>query len=144
MLVAPTPGGPGPERASRESTDEEDTDTRGGHRRSRPRCVDFADALAQSAEREPVSIAQFDRWMDELSNWGRWGDDDQIGAANLMTDEKRREAAALVRTGTTVSLSHDFLTEEAADAAEPYVLQMNVNPAGAELGRPRSRSTSTA
>ena len=74
---------------------------------------------AQPAEREPVSIAQFDRWMDELSNWGRWGDDDQIGAANLMTDEKRREAAALIQSGTTVSLSHDFLTEAAADAAEP-------------------------
>ena len=93
-----------------------------------------ASPKAQSPEREPVSIAQFDRWMDELSNWGRWGDDDQIGAANLMTDEKRREAAALVRTGTTVSLSHDFLTEEAVDAAEPYVLQMNVNPEGQNSG----------
>lgn len=93
-----------------------------------------AGALAQPPEREPVSIAQFDRWMDELSNWGRWGDDDQIGAANLMTDAKRREAAALVRTGTTVSLSHDFLTEEAVDAAEPYVLQMNVNPEGQNSG----------
>ena len=60
---------------------------------------------AQSGAREPVSIAQFDRWMEELSNWGRWGGDDQIGAANLMTEAKRLEAAALVRTGATVSLS---------------------------------------
>ena len=90
--------------------------------------------FAQSGEREPVSIAQFDRWMEELSNWGRWGEDDQIGAANLMTPAKRLEAAALVRTGETVSLAHDFLTEEAVDAAEPYVLQMQVNPEGQNSG----------
>ena len=90
--------------------------------------------FAQSGEREPVSIVQFDRWMEELSNWGRWGEDDQIGAANLMTAAKRLEAAALVRTGETVSLSHDFLTEEAVDAAEPYVLQMQVNPEGQNSG----------
>ena len=27
-----------------------------------------------------VTRAQFDAWMTELSNWGRWGDDDQLGA----------------------------------------------------------------
>ena len=37
---------------------------------------------SQPATREPTSIEQFDRWMDELSNWGRWGDDDELGAAN--------------------------------------------------------------
>ena len=97
-------------------------------------CGPAAEAVAQPEAREPVSIEQFDRWMEELSNWGRWGDDDQIGAANLMTPAKRREAAALVRTGETVSLAHDFLTEEAADAAEPYVLQMRINPEGQNSG----------
>ena len=77
--------------------------------------------------REPISVEQYHRWMDELSNWGRWGEDDEIGAANLMTDAKRQHAAALVQTGTTVSLAHDLLTEAAADVREPYVLQMSVN-----------------
>ena len=93
-----------------------------------------AGPFAQSGAREAVSIAQFDRWMEELSNWGRWGEDDEIGAANLMTEAKRLEAASLVRTGETVSLSHDFLTEQAVDAAEPYVLQMQVNPEGQNSG----------
>lgn len=93
-----------------------------------------ADSFTQPEAREPVSVEQFDRWMEELSNWGRWGEDDQVGAANLMTEAKRREAAALVRSGETVSLSHDFLTEQAADAAEPYVLQMRVNPEGQNSG----------
>ena len=44
-----------------------------------------------------------------------------------MTEAKRLEAAGLVREGTTVSLAHDMLTEEAADVAEPFVLQMTVN-----------------
>lgn len=82
---------------------------------------------SQPATREPTSIEQFDRWMDELSNWGRWGDDDELGAANLMTEAKRQEAAALVRTGRTVSLAHDLITQEAADATEPFELQMTVN-----------------
>jgi kynurenine formamidase len=44
------------------------------------------------------------------NNWGRWGPDDQLGAINLVTPEKRREAAALVRSGRSVSLSRDFPT----------------------------------
>ena len=52
-----------------------------------------------------ISKAQFDRWMTQLSNWGRWGKEDQLGALNLITAAKRQQAAALVKTGTTVSLS---------------------------------------
>jgi kynurenine formamidase len=39
------------------------------------------------------------------SNWGRWGADDQRGTINLITPEKRVEAARLVQTGRTVSLA---------------------------------------
>ena len=91
-------------------------------------------ALAQPETRTPTTVAQFDQWMEELSNWGRWGADDELGAANLMTEAKRREAAALVRAGTTVSLAHDLLTDEAVDAPEPYALQMTVNPEGQNSG----------
>ncbi|TGN64751.1 cyclase family protein [Nocardioides eburneiflavus] len=43
-----------------------------------------------------------------VSNWGRWGDDDVLGTMNFLTDTKRREAAALVRTGRSYSLSQSF------------------------------------
>ncbi len=36
-----------------------------------------------------VSSETFEEWMSELSNWGRWGDDDQLGTLNLITPEKR-------------------------------------------------------
>ena len=93
-----------------------------------------ASSFTQPETREPTTVAQFDQWMDELSNWGRWGPDDELGAANLMTKAKRLEAAALVREGTTGSLAHDMITEAGADAAEPYVLQMTVNPEGQNSG----------
>lgn len=44
-----------------------------------------------------------DRWMNELSNWGKWGPDDQAGTINLITPAKRKAAAALVKDGVSVS-----------------------------------------
>lgn len=43
-----------------------------------------------------------------VSNWGRWGTDDVLGTLNFLDDSKRREAAALVRTGASYSLSQSF------------------------------------
>ncbi|MEX2245594.1 MAG: cyclase family protein [Dehalococcoidia bacterium] len=48
--------------------------------------------------------------LRERNNWGRWGDGDERGAINLITDEKRAEAARLVRSGRAVSLSRDVPT----------------------------------
>ncbi|WP_262776945.1 cyclase family protein [Brevibacterium permense] len=41
-------------------------------------------------------------------NWGRWGEDDVLGTLNFIDDDKRREAARLVRSGKTISLSLPF------------------------------------
>ena len=60
---------------------------------------------AQESAEALVSATQFERWQRELSNWGRWGPDDELGMANLITPEKRAQAAALVTDGVTVSLS---------------------------------------
>src|SRR5690606_16973296 len=43
--------------------------------------------------------------MAEMSNWGRWGTDDELGALNLLTPEKVRSAASLIRDGSRFSLS---------------------------------------
>ena len=71
-----------------------------------------------------VTAEMVERWMTELSNWGRWGDEDQLGALNLITPEKRKQAAGLVREGISVSLSHNYLTERAADATSPFAHEM--------------------
>src|SRR6202011_3371751 len=46
-----------------------------------------------------TSKDELERWMKELSNWGRWGKDDQLGTVNLITPEKRKLAASLVKSG---------------------------------------------
>ena len=49
--------------------------------------------------------------MEHLSNWGRWGEEDGLGAANFITPAKRKAAAALVTEGRSVSLAHDIIQE---------------------------------
>ena len=68
--------------------------------------------------------ADVEKWMTELSNWGRWGKNDQIGTANLITPAKRREAAALVKDGEAISLAHDALLEKAPDNPDPFIRKM--------------------
>ncbi len=73
--------------------------------------VAFGASPAVAAQAEPgdeVTREQFDTWMTELSNWGRWGADDQLGALNLITSAKRVAAARLVRAGRTVSMARDM------------------------------------
>jgi kynurenine formamidase len=70
--------------------------------------------------------------MIKLSNWGRWGKEDQLGAINLITPAKRKQAAALVKEGVSVSLAHDVEKERAADNSNPFQHTMTLtgaNPA---------------
>ena len=48
-----------------------------------------------------------------LSNWGRWGADDQLGTLNLLTPEKTRRAVGLVREGVTISCARTIRYEPA-------------------------------
>ncbi len=79
---------------------------------------------AQSGEKHAVSAEQYQRWKTELSNWGRWGKEDQIGALNLITPAKRRQAASLVKEGISVSLAADADTVKAVDNPTPYEVTM--------------------
>ena len=78
----------------------------------------------------PLGAAEVRAMFEELSNWGRWGDDDQRGTLNLITPAKRRQAAALVREGISVSLSQNLSTEQAVDNTRPMELIMTAQPGG--------------
>ena len=72
---------------------------------------------ASSASSDPpVTKATVEAWMEEFSNWGRWGEQDQRGTLNLITPAKRRQAVGLVRHGVSVSLDRDSEKVEAIDA----------------------------
>jgi kynurenine formamidase len=55
--------------------------------------------------------AQMQALFDAVSNWGRWGPDDERGTLNHLTPVEAKAAAALVETGRTVSLSRNFPTQ---------------------------------
>ena len=75
----------------------------------------------QDATHQQATRADFERFMTELSNWGRWGKEDQIGAVNLITAAKRKQAAASVREGASFSLARNAETEPAVDNPQPIV-----------------------
>src|SRR5438309_7733173 len=87
-------------------------------------------ARTQNNARPKIATdADFRRAMKELSNWGRWGEKDELGAANLITPAKRKQALALAKDGITISLAHDVIQESAVDA--PTILErtvINVSP----------------
>jgi len=57
--------------------------------------------------------------FEKLSNWGRWGKEDQRGALNFITNQKRAAAARLVHTGETVSMALPLATIPAPDNPNP-------------------------
>ncbi len=87
----------------------------------------FAGSVAPQAAEAPqskVTKADMEKWKKELSNWGRWGKDDQIGALNLITAEKKKAAAALVKDGVSVSMSRNFDTTESVENTSPATHKM--------------------
>jgi kynurenine formamidase len=97
---------------------------------------------AQSPSNPRPAIANeedFRRAMKELSNWGKWGADDELGAANLITPAKRKQALALAKEGVPISLAHDVAQEKAADA--PNVLERHLVTVGPSVTLDQYRYT---
>ena len=84
-------------------------------------CLALGVAMLASAQApHKTTKADVDRYMKELSNWGRWGKQDQLGAYNLITPAKRKEAAALVKEGISVSLAHNVEKVAGPDNNNPF------------------------
>jgi kynurenine formamidase len=77
-------------------------------------------ASARAQEPDKATKEDIARWSRELSNWGRWGKDDQLGVANLITPAKRKQAAALVKEGVSVSLARDLETDKSEYNPSPF------------------------
>jgi len=87
--------------------------------------VSFRTAHGQSNGHAAIATeADYQRALKELSNWGRWGADDEIGAANLITTAKRKQAVALAKETRPISLAHDVAQEMAADT--PNILERTI------------------
>jgi kynurenine formamidase len=71
-----------------------------------------------------VEAAELATFHSALSNWGRWGPDDQLGALNLITPEVTAAAASLVRTGRRVSCARPLDTATSPDNSSPVLHHM--------------------
>ncbi|HEY5386057.1 MAG TPA: cyclase family protein [Acidimicrobiales bacterium] len=74
--------------------------------------------------REPMAAADVLAFHQTLSNWGRWGDEDELGALNLITPEVTAAGAATVRSGRTVSCARPLDTRPSADNPLPVAHHM--------------------
>jgi kynurenine formamidase len=105
--------------------------------------LDSSHAEASAAEQYPRNLTADDveRWMTDLSNWGKWGPDDQAGTINLITPAKRKQAAALVHDGISVSASLDADLPKDGPTSGP--LPGGPPPPGAPQVAPGARTTWT-
>jgi kynurenine formamidase len=71
-----------------------------------------------------LTAADVDRYHRTLSNWGRWGERDQLGTLNLVTPEARARAAQAVRSGRAVSCARALPTEPGPSNPSPVVHAM--------------------
>lgn len=88
---------------------------------------------APSTSRLKLSRADIEAMMKSLSNWGRWGKEDQLGTLNLITPEKRKQAAGLVREGVSISLSRNAAKIK-SDDSEPFQHKVTRWQAGEGIG----------
>lgn len=70
-------------------------------------------------EKDDLTEDEFVAIVKQRSNWGRWGDDDELGALNLITRQKRLEAARLITLGDVVSLARPLSTVVGRDNRRP-------------------------
>ena len=83
---------------------------------------------------ERASEARVAEIYEATKQWGRWGDDDQRGALNLLTPERAARAAGLVRSGQVVSCGRDLATVPAIDNPIPAQHHMTL---GGDVGARR-------
>ncbi len=73
-------------------------------------------------------------YLRQSRNWGRWGDDDQLGTVNMVTPEKRLAAAKLVKSGRAVSLSREYPKTPAPNNPQPALHYMRYLSVGEQAG----------
>jgi kynurenine formamidase len=61
----------------------------------------------------------------KVRNWGRWGNDDQLGTLNLIDDAARVRAAGCIRTGRAIALGYPLSESRGLQAG---IIPGRINP----------------
>ena len=97
--------------------------------------------MAQAISPAIPDEAQVLEWLDSLSNWGRWGAEDQLGCLNFIGPAQRRRAVSLVAEGVPVSCARPITTEMAADVTYQVQRFMVDSGEGRDTDPPERRYT---
>jgi kynurenine formamidase len=62
---------------------------------------------------------EFDKLAQQVSNWGRWGPDDELGTLHFLTPGNLAAAASLVREGIAISCAADLNLTPRPDTLRP-------------------------
>lgn len=92
--------------------------------------------MTDTAGTTQVSDDEVVAWFDEFSRWERWGAEDTLGALNLITAEKKRAAAALVREGRSLTLARQLEFAPKPDPGEALIPPIHFMQAAGESADP--------
>lgn len=79
---------------------------------------------AAARDTNKLSVAEFEAIFDSVKNWDRWGQDDFRGTLNYLTPEHVKRAAALVRSGRSISMAIPINTVAGPDNPSPAIHHM--------------------
>src|ERR1700689_4234457 len=93
---------------------------------------------AAVTEKAGLTAEGVERYLSDLSNWGRWGGDDRNATLNPTPEQVKPAAASLIRTGRAISLSRpiDPLDPDPLDSGFALVQRfMTLNEVTDHIGR---------
>jgi kynurenine formamidase len=91
--------------------------------------------VADADVAEPIEHdAALEAALPGLSNWGRWGIDDQLGTLNFITPAIRAAAAGLIRSGRVVAIGREFDVDTPELRNFSYEVRSYLDPLPEESG----------
>jgi kynurenine formamidase len=92
--------------------------------------------MAERCGGEPTDT-EVEDLIRQVTNWGRWGVEDELGTLNHLTASARAEAAAIVRDGDVISLG----LELRSDYPQPHGGRLNCQHLMTQTGQDYESST---
>ena len=86
------------------------------------------------ADRRGYTGEELQSYFRDRCNWGRWGEKGAAGAMNLIDAQERTAAAALVKSGRTVSLSRPWPAQPSLDNPRPAQQYLSKSDLGGGAG----------
>jgi kynurenine formamidase len=81
--------------------------------------------MLMNADSSDVTEDEVLAYFDSCSNWGRWGEDDELGTLNFLTPELVARASSSVSTGQSISCSRFLAPRPSRWIGYEYLHRMN-------------------